>query len=191
MAKNMFIHTTPEDEAVGKLREIYEGDRKKLGYVPNYAKVFSLRPEVLEAWRAFQGTIRRNIQLRRYELVTLAVAMDLNCRYCILAHGTVLLENGFSINQLRDILRDFRDAGLSPAEVEMMSFARKISRNANDITQDDVDALREFNLEDVEILDITLTATLRSFASKMFDALGARSDAAYNELELRLSDLLP
>lgn len=187
----MFIHTTPEDEAVGKLREIYEGDRKKLGYVPNYAKVFSLRPEVLEAWRAFQGTIRRNIQLRRYELVTLAVAMDLNCRYCILAHGTVLLENGFSINQLRDILRDFRDAGLSPAEVEMMSFARKISRNANDITQDDVDALREFNLEDVEILDITLTATLRSFASKMFDALGARSDAAYNELELRLSDLLP
>jgi hypothetical protein len=44
---------------------------------------------------------------------------------------------------------------------------------------------------DVEILDITLTATMRSFASKTFDALGAEADAAYAELEQQLSDLLP
>ena len=44
----MFIKTTSEAEAEGKLREIYEGDRKSLGYVPNHAKVFSLRPDVLE-----------------------------------------------------------------------------------------------------------------------------------------------
>ena len=28
-----------EHEAEGKLREIYEGDRKSLGYVPNHATV--------------------------------------------------------------------------------------------------------------------------------------------------------
>jgi hypothetical protein len=46
-------------------------------------------------------------------------------------------------------------------------------------------------LEDVEILDITLTATMRSFASKTFDALGAGPDDVYSELEHELSDLLP
>jgi len=83
----MFIKSAPEGEAEGSLREIYEGDRKSLGYVPNHARVFSLRPEVLQAWRAFQGSIRKNLPLRRYELVTLAAAKALNCRYCLLAHG--------------------------------------------------------------------------------------------------------
>ena len=187
----MFIQTTSEVEAEGKLREIYEGDRKNLGYVPNHAKVFSLRPDVLEAWRALQGSIRKNLRLRRYELVTLAAAIALNCRYCILAHGTILNKNGVSIDQLRVILTNFNDAGLERAEVAMMEFAQKIIRNANEITQTDVDALRALDLEDTEILDITLTATMRSFASKTFDALGALPDNVYDELERQISDLLP
>lgn len=188
---NMFIQTISEAEADGKLREIYEGDRKSLGYVPNYARVFSLRPEVLEAWRVFQGSIRKNLRLRRYELVTLAAAMALKCRYCLLAHGAILIKNGISLDQLRLILTNFKEAGLEPSEVAMMKFAQKIIRNANKITQADVDALRALNLEDAEILDITLTATMRSFASKTFDAMGAGPDAVYNELENQLSDLLP
>jgi len=191
MEELMFIQTTPEAEAEGKLREIYEGDRKSLGYVPDHARVFSLRPEVLEGWRAFQGSIRKNLRLRRYELVTLAAAKALNCCYCLLAHGAILNKNGVSVDQLRAILTNFHDAGLECAEVAMMEFAQKIARSANEMTQADVDALRALGLEDVEILDITLTATMRSFASKTFDALGAGPDAVYDELEHQLSDLLP
>jgi uncharacterized peroxidase-related enzyme len=187
----MYIQTRQESEAEGKLREIFEGDRKALGYVPNHARVFSLRPEVLEAWRAFQGSIRKNLGLRRYELVTLAAAKALNCRYCLLAHGAILNKNGVTVDQLRAILTNFHDAGLERGEVAMMEFARKIARSANEMTQADVDALRAQGLEDVEILDITLTATMRSFASKTFNALGAGSDAVYDELEQQLSDLLP
>jgi uncharacterized peroxidase-related enzyme len=187
----MFIQTTSETEAEGKLHEIYEADRKSLGYVPNHARVFSLRPEVLEAWRAFQGSIRKNLRLRRYELVTLAAAMALNCRYCLLAHGAILIKSGVSVDQLRLILTNFNEAGLERDEVAMMKFAQKIIRHANEITQADVDALRELDFEDVEILDITLTATMRSFASKTFDAMGARPDSIYDELGHQLSDVLP
>jgi uncharacterized peroxidase-related enzyme len=187
----MFINITSEVEAQGKLREIYEGDQKNMGYVPNHAKVFSLRPDVLEAWRTLQGSIRRNLKLRRYELVTLAAAQALNCRYCLLAHGAILIRNGVSVNQLRSILMNFHDAGLERDEVVIMEFAQKISRSANEVTQADVESLRAIGLEDVEILDITLTATMRSFASKTFNALGAEPDEVYKELEQQLSDLLP
>jgi len=191
MENLMFIQTIPETEAGGKLRTIYEGDIQSMGYVPNHAKVFSLRPDVLEAWRAFQGSIRKNLRLRRYELVTLAAAMALKCRYCVLAHGAILLKNGINPDQLRKILTDFRDAGLEPVEVAMMEFARKVIRDASEITLADIDVLRALDLEDVEILDITLTATMRSFASKTFDTLGAGPDPVYAELERELSDLLP
>ena len=187
----MYIKITSEAEADGRLREIYDGDRKSMGYVPNHAKVFSLRPEVLEAWRAFQGSIRKNLRLRRYELVTLAAAVALKCRYCILAHGAILTKNGVSVEQLRAILTNFREAGLEHPEVAIMEFAQKIVRSANEMTQADVDALHALGLEDIEILDITLTATMRSFASKTFNALGAGPDAVYDELEKQLADLLP
>jgi alkylhydroperoxidase family enzyme len=102
-----------------------------------------------------------------------------------------LIKNGVSVDQLRAILTNFHDAGLERAEVAMMEFAQKIVRNANEMTQADTDALRALGLKDVEILDITLTATMRCFASKTFDALGAGPDAAYDGLEHQLSDLLP
>jgi uncharacterized peroxidase-related enzyme len=187
----MFIETISEAEAEGKVRAVYESDQSSLGYVPNHAKVFSLRPDVLEAWRSFQGSIRKNLRLRRYELVTLAAARALNCRYCLLAHGSILIKNGVGVDQLRAILTDYHDAGLEPEEVAIMDFAEKIARSANEMTQADVDALRALGLEDVEILDITLTATMRCFASKTFNALGAGSDAVYDDLEDQLSDLLP
>ncbi len=187
----MFIQTIDDVEAEGKLHEIYESDRKSMGYVPNHAKVFSLRPDVLETWRAFQGSIRKNLRLRTYELVTFAAASALKCRYCLLAHGTILIKNGFNIEQLRSILINFHEAGLETKEVAMMEFAQKIIRNANEMTQNDVDLIRAVGFEDIEILDITLTATMRSFASKTFDSLGAAPDEVYSELEQQLSDLLP
>jgi uncharacterized peroxidase-related enzyme len=187
----MFIHTIKETEAEGKLKEIYQDDLKSYGYVPDHAKVFSLRPDVLEAWRSFQKSIRKNLQLRRYELVTIAAAIALRCRYCILAHGSILIKNGMNIEQLRSILTDFRNAGLEPLEITLMEFAQKVIRSANEMNQDDIDILRSHGLNDTEILDVTLTATMRSFASKTFDSMGAGPDAIYSELEQKLSDLLP
>src|SRR5512133_309976 len=191
MEKTMFIKTVSEAEAEGKLHDIYEGDIKSMGYVPNHAKVFSLRPDVLEAWRTFQGSIRKNLKLRRYELVTISAAIALKCRYCILAHGSILIRSGISLDQLRLILTNFKEAGLEQEEVAIMEFARKIILNANEITRCDVDILKALELDDEEILDITLTATMRSFASKTFDALGAEPDPVYDELEQQLADLLP
>jgi uncharacterized peroxidase-related enzyme len=186
----MFIATVSEEEADGKLHEIYEGDRQNLGFVPDHAKVFSLRPDVLAAWRAFQGSIRGHMRLRRYELVTLAAARSLGCRYCQLAHGAVLNSNGVDVAQLRAILSDFHDAGLSPEEVAIMDFACNVARSADQMTQADTDALRVVGLTDTEILDVTMVAAMRCFASNTFDALGAGPDAATAELERQLADVL-
>lgn len=76
-----FIQTVSEEDAAGKLREIYEADLKNQGYVPNHVKALSLRPEVIEAWRAFSGVVRGKMRLRQYELVTFAAALALHCSH--------------------------------------------------------------------------------------------------------------
>jgi AhpD family alkylhydroperoxidase len=112
-----YIREIQPDEATGEVRALYDRDRETLGYVANYTKVFAHRPEVYTAWGRFIGAIRSNMDKRRYELVTLAAASQLRSSYCMLAHGAVLLRSNLVTNdQLEAIARDYRQAGLSPAE---------------------------------------------------------------------------
>jgi alkylhydroperoxidase family enzyme len=102
----------------------------------------------------------------------------------------VLRQNGFSVEQVRAIVTDFRQAGLEPAEVAMMAFAQKAALQAHAITQEDVEELRRYGFSDTEILDITLAAAMRCFFSKALDALGTRPDSAYGVLEPDLREAL-
>jgi alkylhydroperoxidase family enzyme len=101
----------------------------------------------------------------------------------MLAHGAVLRKNFFSAEQVAAIVKDFRNAGLEPAEVAVMAFSQKATLNAHQITPEDIEGLRSHGFSDAEILDVTLAATARSFFAKLLDALGAEPDAAYVELE--------
>ena len=76
-----FIHTVPEPDASEKLRDLYETERANRGYVPNHVKALSLRPEAIEAWQRLISAIRAPMELRRYELVTIAAAAALRCSY--------------------------------------------------------------------------------------------------------------
>jgi alkylhydroperoxidase/carboxymuconolactone decarboxylase family protein YurZ len=78
-----FIRTISEAEATGKLREIYDGSmaNRGRGYIPNYLKAMSLRPEAIEAWQKLIAAVRAPMDTRRYELVTIAAAAALRCSY--------------------------------------------------------------------------------------------------------------
>ncbi len=185
-----FIKTVPAAQAEGKILEIYQEDLKTKGYVANHTSAFSLRPEVYRAWQNLLGSIRSHMRLRRFELVTLAAAQALKCTYCMLAHGAVLRKNFFSPGELAAIARDFHGAGLPEEEVALMEFAQKVTLEPNQLTQQDIDLLREKGLSDEEILDVVLAVTARNFMSKTLDALGAEPDAALMDLEPELREAL-
>jgi len=186
-----FIETIPVAQATGAVRELYERAQAGPGYVPNYAKLFSLRPEVNAAWGALRGSIRGHMEPRRYELVTLAAARALRCAYCALAHGKVLDDKLLAPGQLEALLRSPADAGLTLAEVAVMAFAERVARDATSVTEAEVRALREQGLTDAEVFDVAAAAAARCFFSKLLDALGAEPDAAYAEqLDAALLDPL-
>lgn len=178
-----FIETVPVDQATGEVRATYERAQANLGYVPNYAKVFSLRPEVMGAWSGLLASIRGHMDLRRYELVTLATARALRSSYCMLAHGTILRRQFYGPEQLAAIAGGTADAGLEPAEAAMMAFAERVAKDASSITASDVEGLRAHGFTDAEIFDIAAAAAARCFFSKLLDTLGAEPDSAYLELE--------
>jgi len=185
-----YIATVPEAGASEAVAEIYEADRATFGHLPNFTQSFSLRPAVYSAWRELNGAIKAGMDLRRYELATIAAARRLRSTYCMLAHGSVLADQFLDPETVRAVVNDERAAGLDATDVAVMELADKVAEDATRVTEADVDRLRSLGLSDQEILDVVLAAAARCFFSKVLDGVGAEPDAKYRALDPELRDAL-
>jgi alkylhydroperoxidase family enzyme len=186
-----FINTISPSDASDETQAMYLWQQKDYGYVPNYAKVFSHRPEIMSLWAGLQRGIRKNINDRDFELTTLAAALELSSTNCALAHANQL-GTIFTSTALKAIIRGrgLASGVISEAENTMMSYARKIARDASSTTQRDIDALKLVGYGDAQIFDITATAAARSFFTKIIEGLGAETDHSYPQMDHELRDML-
>jgi uncharacterized peroxidase-related enzyme len=184
-----FVRTVPENDAVGDIAALYERLGQS-GALPNWARVFSLNPSILGGWSAILDAVKARQDLRRYEIATLGAARALRSSYCMLAHGTVLLNDGMPPEVLRQIGHDGDCADLDPAERAILAYSAKIATDAASVTQADIDGLRRHGLTDEEIFDLAATAAARCFFSKLLDALGVEPDASFAKMEAPLREAL-
>lgn len=179
-----FISTTPPREAHGDVHAMYARQQASWGYVPNYAKVFSHRPRLMQRWADLLAGVRQHMDSQRFELVTLAAAHALRNSYCSLAHARQLCRF-FSQDEVRRIADD-EGAPLSQADAAMVAFARHVAGDAQSITADEVEGLRGHGFSDADIFDIAAVAAARSFFAKLGDALGVEPDAEFNAMDPEL-----
>jgi uncharacterized peroxidase-related enzyme len=184
-----FIDTVAPKDATDQIRAMYERQQSFWGFVPNYAKVFCHRPEVMTRWAQLIAEIKRPMDPRLYELATFAAALELRSSACALAHGKKLSE-WLEPADIRAVARDDGAEALSDADRALVSFARKVARDASRITAGDVAALRTRGFSDADVFDIAATAAARAFFTKVLDALGVEPDSPLGQLDPVLKDSL-
>jgi uncharacterized peroxidase-related enzyme len=184
-----FIRTIPPAKAQGAVREMYARQQAAYGFIPNYAKVFCYRPEVMDRWARLLSAIRKSVDPRRFELVTFAAAHALRNSYCCLAHGKALTAF-LDEDDVRALATGKESGSLSPAEIQMTRFARKVAEDASSITQGDINDLRRHGFEDDEIFDIAAIAAARSFFTKILDSTGAEADIGQADMDTVLRQTL-
>jgi len=177
-----FIRTVDPSESEGDVRTMFERQQESWGFIPNYAKVFSHRPEVLARWGRLLAEIRRPMEDHRFELATFAAAHQLKNSACTLEHGKQL---GRIIGREAVLALGRGEAypELSAADMAIADYARKIADDASAITAEDVEEVRKHGLSDAEIFDIAAAAAGRAFFTKLLDALGVQPDAAANNID--------
>ncbi|MEJ0036020.1 MAG: peroxidase [Gammaproteobacteria bacterium] len=161
-----FIDIVPTSGISDEVRAMYARQEAHWGFVPNYAKVFCHRPEIMGLWAQLQIGIKRHMTKRRFELVTFVSATALRSTLCSLAHGRALMEF-FSEADVLAIARGESPAALSPAEAAMVSFARKVARDASSVEASDVEDLKRHGFTDGEVFDIAAAAAARAFWTKL------------------------
>jgi uncharacterized peroxidase-related enzyme len=184
-----YIETVQAPAGSEELRAMYERQQAHYGYLPNYAKVFCYRPEIMGLWAQLQSGIKRHMDKRRFELVTFAAANALRSTLCSLAHGRMLTEF-FSMEDVQAMARGETPKSLSAAEAAMMAFGRKVARDASAVTADDVELLKQRGLTDAEIFDVAATAAARAFWTKVLDSLGVEIDAPLQAMSPEFKEAL-
>ena len=165
------IRTIPEDEATGDVAALYAEDREHYGYVPSHTRMMAMNPAAQRGFEAITAAIAGRLGTRNYRLVTLAAAGALHSDACRLAHGN-MARKMLSDDQIIAIATDFHDADLTDAEVAMMDYAIRVSRDSAGMTDADAQVLRDHGFTDREIVDITLAAAVRNYYSRALSALG-------------------
>jgi len=166
-----FIDTIPDAEIDDQVRAMYEQQASFWGVVPNYARVFCYRPEIMGLWAQLQAGIKKPMGKRRYEIVAFAAANALRSTLCSVAHGKTLTEF-FPSEAVQAMARGEAPADLSAAEAEMMKFARKVVCDAPSVTREDVQRLKELGFSDAEVFDIAAAASARAFWANVVESLG-------------------
>jgi uncharacterized peroxidase-related enzyme len=185
-----FINTIRADQAFGAVHDMYKRQEDHWGYVPNYSKVFSHRPEVMARWGRLLAEVRRPADDRRFELVTFVVARQLKHSACSLQHGKELAKIIGEENVVA-LANGKEPDVLSDTEIAIVKFARDVARDATKTTSGQVAALREkHGLSDEAIFDIAAIASARCFFTKILDALGSEPDVSYMSFDKKLRQVL-
>lgn len=183
----MYLQTIGEEAATGRVAEIYEVQKSQMGFVMSTAKSFTPRPDLLPIYTDFIDKVRAGFSLgvREWRLITLIAAKHIPSTYCSYVYGKQLVGDLGSKEAVVALQNDFRTAGLPDRDVEMLAYAEKITKDASQVSQTDIDRLRAVGFTDQQICDIALCASFRCFVSRFFDAMGAGPEDAFIDSDER------
>ncbi len=170
----MYLKTVSPGEATGEIAALYEAEIGQMGKVMEATSCWSARPDMLVPIENLLFQLRDgfSLGLLNFRLITLIAAKHVPSSYCSHVYFRSL-SGMIGREQTLAVHRDYREAGLSAQQVEMLAYAEQITRDASKITQADIDRLRAVGLSDLNIADIALAASFRNFMSRYFDAVGA------------------
>ncbi len=177
-----WIRTLDEDEVTGPLRARYEADLNQLGFVMEATKALSANPDLAVAFDTFEAAARQTSHLtpRERRLIHLLIADRVQSTYCVLVYASALERDLGGPAGICTFLRDYHHIPqLSAREVAILDYA--LAAAVGHPTREHVARLRGVGLDDATIVDVAVTANLRLFGSRVYDALGVEADPFFTE----------
>ena len=170
-----YINTINYEQADENLRQTYDqimGTRGKLAAVH---QIQSLHPGALLAHMdLYKQVMFAKSPLKRYqrEMIAVIVSAANDCPYCIRHHEEALLFYWKDEERVSKLSTIPTEAGLSEEELALCLFAKKLTQQPGQSTQEDIIKLQEMGWEDRAILDATQVVAYFNFVNRMVLALG-------------------
>ncbi|UUO07205.1 carboxymuconolactone decarboxylase family protein [Blastopirellula sp. J2-11] len=157
------LNAIAPENAEGKSKEMLETVGRKLGMVPNMMRTMANSPAVLEGYLSLSGALGHGkLSAKVREQIALAVAQANGCDYCLAAHSAVGKMVGLTSDQIGDS-RNGRS--IDPATDSLLRFARQIVETRGQVSDADVQAVRDAGFDEGAIAEVIAGVALDIFTN--------------------------
>jgi len=167
-----------EANAPEEVAQLYAKFRSTFGRptVPGILKCFATHPPLLEHMMGLaESMLFTDGALGRAnkELIATFVSSQNHCDYCADSHGSSLLTNGGTSEQLAAATTcDLHSASLIPEQRALLQFAQKITQDSSDVSPEDVEHLRGSGWTDLQIAEAIHVTSLFACFNRVVNAFG-------------------
>ena len=169
------------EEATGKVKELLTGVKQALGMTPNMMKTMAQSPAVLEAYLNFSATLGGgSLDAKLREQIALVSAEVNGCGYCAAAHTAIGKMIGLGEDE---ILAARKGHSVDARANAALQFARNVIVNRGEISDADLQAVKDVEFSDGEISEILATVALNIFTN--YFNLIARTDVDFPRVQIR------
>jgi uncharacterized peroxidase-related enzyme len=168
------------EQSTGKARELLDAVKTKLGRTPNMMKTMAQSPAVLEAYLNFSGAIGGGkLSARLREQIALISAEINGCGYCASAHTAI----GKMVGLDEDAILAARNGNAADAKTDAaLKFARTVIVNRGEVSDKDLQAVKDAGFSDGEVGEIVANVALNIFTN-YFNEI-ARTDIDFPKVRL-------
>jgi uncharacterized peroxidase-related enzyme len=161
-------------EATGPTADKLAEINSAFGVVPNMFKAVANSPAALHSlWGAFAALGNGRLGAKLNEQIAVAIADRNRCNYCLAAHTALGRKAGASAQEMTEA-----QAGRSadPRTAAALAFVTAVVEKRADVTSVDLDALRQADFDDGEVVEILAHVALNLFTNYVNIALDVPVD---------------
>ena len=159
------IHELPED-----IRQRILAVQEKTGFIPNIFLALAHRPDEFRAFFSYHDALMEKsegLTKAEREMIVVATSGFNQCIYCVVAHGAILRIREKNPLIADQVATNYRKADITAKQSMMLDFAVKISQQANEIGEPDIQTLLENGFTMEEIWDIGSIAALFALSNRL------------------------
>jgi len=171
-----------EGELPDDIREIYEKNRAKIGFVPNVFRAYARRPEHFRAFMHYHDVLMRGesgLSRPEREAIVVAVSAENRCLYCVVAHGAALRVLGKDPILAEQIATNWRSADLTPRWRAMLAFASSVNEPGFVAGEEQLAELHARGFSDDDLWDIAAIAAFFGFSNRMAGLMDMRPNPEF------------
>lgn len=156
--------------------------QEKSGFVPNVFLTLAYRPDEFRAFFAYHDALMEKdggLSKAEREMIVVATSAANQCQYCVVAHGAILRIRAKNPLIADQIATNYRKADITPRQRAMLDFAMKVSRSAEEVSEDDFAALAAHGFSNDDVWDIAAISAFFALSNRLANVTAMRPNEEF------------
>jgi uncharacterized peroxidase-related enzyme len=157
----------------------------KIGFIPNVLAAFAKFPKQFEGFTKLYNSLmlgESGLTKLEREMIAVTVSSENHCFYCLVAHGSAVRELSNDPQLGERIAANFRSAELPRRQEELLSFAKKLTRDPSEIGEQERKKLRDVGYTDRDIWDVSAIVGFFNMTNRLASAIEMEPNNNYHNI---------